>query len=81
MTTRQPSNLTFPRDIAFPRHYLRIGSLDTPSTMSSGVQPSEPMPFQWSCHVETESGLFDQFGFLDTRGLDPRRELVETLPN
>ncbi len=79
MTTRKPSNPTFRRDIAFPRHYLRIGILDTPLPMSSGVQPSEPMPFQWSCHVETESGLFDQFGFLDTRGLDPRRELVETL--
>jgi hypothetical protein len=79
MTTRQLSNPTFPRAIAFPRHYLRIGILDTPPTMSSGVQPSEPMPYQWSCHVETESGLFEQYGFLDTRGLDPRRELVETL--
>jgi hypothetical protein len=79
MTSRKPSNPAFPRDIAFPRHYLRIGILDTPLPMSSGVQPSEPMPYQWSCHVETESGLIDQFGFLDTRGLDPRRELVETL--
>ncbi|RKT46666.1 DUF2779 domain-containing protein [Thiocapsa rosea] len=79
MTTRQPSNPTFPRDIAFPRHYLSIGTLDTPLPVSSGVQPSEPLPYQWSCHVETEQGLIDQFGFLDTRGLDPRREMVETL--
>jgi hypothetical protein len=29
--------------------------------------------------VETGSGLIDQFGFLDTRGCDPRAELLETL--
>jgi hypothetical protein len=37
------------------------------------------MPYQWSCHVETESGQVDQLGFLDIRGLDPRPELVEAL--
>ncbi|MFB1488212.1 MULTISPECIES: DUF2779 domain-containing protein [unclassified Thiocapsa] len=79
MTTRQPSSTSFPHDTAFPRHYLRIGILDTPLPMSTGVQPAEPLPYQWSCHVETESGLIDQFGFLDTRGCDPRPELVETL--
>ncbi|EGV17011.1 DUF2779 domain-containing protein [Thiocapsa marina] len=79
MTTRQPSNPAFPCDIAFPRHYLRIGILDTPLQTSTGVRSSEPLPYQWSCHVQTESGLIDQFGFLDTRGLDPRSELVETL--
>ncbi|CRI67420.1 hypothetical protein THIOKS1580014 [Thiocapsa sp. KS1] len=79
MTTRQPSNPTLARDVAFPRHYLQIGILDTPLPMSTGIQPPEPLPYQWSCHVETESGLIEQFAFLDTRGLDPRPELLETL--
>ena len=79
MTTRQPSKPSFPHDLAFPRHYLRIGILDIPLSTSTGVRHSMPRPYQWSCHVETQSGLIDQFGFLDTRGLDPRSELLETL--
>jgi hypothetical protein len=78
MTARQPSKPALPRDITdFPRHYLRFGMLDLRAP--AGADRSEPLPYQWSCHVETESGQVEEFGFLDTRGLDPRTELVEAL--
>ncbi|NCC28772.1 MAG: DUF2779 domain-containing protein [Gammaproteobacteria bacterium] len=79
MTARQPSKPALPRDTAFPRHFLRIGVLDLPTTATAGSHHAEPMPYQWSCQIETESGQVDQFGFLDTRGRDPRAELLETL--
>lgn len=79
MTARQPPKTARPRDTAFPRHYLRFGILEVPPPAMAGSRHFEPIPYQWSCHVETESGLVDQFGFLDTRGLDPRPELVDAL--
>ena len=79
MTVRQPPKPASLRDTAFPRHYLRIGFLDVATPAPAGSPHTELMPYQWNCHVESESGLTEQFGFLDTRGLDPRSELLETL--
>lgn len=79
MTVRQPPKPALPRDTAFPRHYLRIGVLEVATPAPAGSPRPEPMPYQWTCHVESASGLTEQFGFLDTRGLDPRPELVEAL--
>lgn len=79
MTASHPSKPSLLRHIAFPRHYLWFGILDGSPPVPTGSRPSESMPYQWSCHIETASGRVDQLGFLDTAGRDPRPRLVETL--
>ena len=44
-----------------------------------GVRPYEQIPFQWSCHVETSSGIFEHFEFLDTSGADPSLACIDKL--
>jgi hypothetical protein len=79
MTARPLSAGSLARDIAFPRCCLHVAILDVTLPLPPWSRPEETLAYQWSCHVQTRSGLVDQYGFLDTRGLDPARELIETL--
>jgi hypothetical protein len=79
MTARPLSAGSHAPDIAFPRCSLYVATLDVTLPLPPWSRAEEPLAYQWSCCVETRSGLVDQYGFVDTRGLDPERELIETL--
>jgi hypothetical protein len=45
----------------------------------AGVRPYEQVPFQWSCHVEHETGEFAHHEFLDLSGDDPSLPCIKAL--
>ena len=45
----------------------------------AGTRPWEPLPFQWSCHVEPTAGALEHREFIDTSGDAPMRAFAETV--
>jgi hypothetical protein len=44
-----------------------------------GTRPYEQLPFQWSCHIETEGGALAHKEFIDAGGGPPMRTFAESL--
>jgi hypothetical protein len=65
--------------LPWPRYYLDFEGIDLPVPQWAGVRPYEQVPFQWSCHVEHESGVFEHREFLDLSGDDPSVPCIEAL--
>jgi hypothetical protein len=69
----------FARQLAYPRFYLDFETVAPPIPFWAGTRPYQPLPFQWSCHVERASGELEHAEFLDLSGAPPMRNLAEAL--
>jgi hypothetical protein len=65
--------------LPWPRYYLDFEGIDLPVPRWAGVRPYEQVPFQWSCHIEHESGAFEHREFLDLSGEDPSLPCIAAL--
>lgn len=58
-------------ELPYPRYFFDFEAIDLPVPRWAGVRPYEHIPFQWSCHLERNSGTFEHAEFLDLSGDDP----------
>ncbi len=67
-------------DLPYPRYYLDFETINLAVPRWALTSPySTQVPFQWSCHIESEPGQLQHAMFLDVSGDDPRRACAETL--
>jgi hypothetical protein len=66
-------------DWAFPRYFLDFETVGPAIPLWAGTRPYQPIPFQFSCHVQASDGALAHHGFLDLGGGDPRRGCAEAL--
>ena len=67
------------RSLPFPRYYLDFETLAPAVPIFAGTRPFEALPFQWSCHIETNAGQLAHAEFLDLGAAPPMRRLAESL--
>ncbi len=67
------------RNRSYPRYYLDFETISFVIPEWPGTRPYQPLPFQWSCHVEKENGELLHDEFLDTSGEPPMRALARRL--
>ena len=67
------------RQLPYPRYYLDFETIAPAIPLWPGIRPYQSLPFQWSCHIESEGGELEHVGFLDTTGQPPMRPLAEKL--
>jgi hypothetical protein len=65
--------------LPWPRYYLDFEGIDLPVPHWVGVRPYEQVPFQWSLHIEHETGEFEHREFLDLSGDDPSLPCIAAL--
>jgi hypothetical protein len=65
--------------LAFPRYYLDFETIGPAVPIFAGTRPFEPLPFQWSCHIERSLGEIEHAEFLDLGAILPTRALAENL--
>ena len=66
-------------DLGWPRHYLDFETVMFAVPIWTGTRPYQPLPFQWSCHIESADGKVIHREFLDTSGEPPMRACAESL--
>ena len=64
------------RGLPYPRYYLAFATVAPAEPLWTGTSPYQPLPFQWSCHIENEEGNARHAGFLDPSGEAPMASLV-----
>ena len=67
------------RSLPFPRFYFDFETIQFAVPIWPGTRPYEQLPFQWSCHIEDESGKLRHEELLDTSGKAPMRAVAERL--
>lgn len=65
--------------IAYPRHYLDFETISSAVPRWVGTRPYQPVPFQFSCHVEQSDGSIVHEEFLDISGDAPMAGFVSAL--
>ncbi len=63
----------------FPRYFLDFETIAFAIPQWIGTRPYQQIPFQFSCHIQDESGELSHFDFLSTENIDPRKACVEAL--
>jgi hypothetical protein len=63
----------------YPRYYLDFETIAFAVPRWAGTRPYQPIPFQWSCHIEHADGRLEHKWFLDTSGEDPTSEVADRL--
>jgi hypothetical protein len=64
----------------YPRYYLDFETIALAVPRWANTSPYRTqVPFQWSCHMEDETGTLIHEMFLDVSGNDPRRTCAESL--
>ena len=58
---------------AYPRTWLDFETIAFPVPRWRGTRPYQPMPFQFSAHIEQSNGDIEHQEFLRLDGTDPRR--------
>ena len=53
------------RDIGYPRYFLDFETINPAVPLWPGIRPYQPLPFQWSCHIEQSPGKVEHVEFLD----------------
>lgn len=66
-----PGSDTVLKALPYPRYFFDFEAIDLPVPRWKGVRPYEHIPFQWSCHIEQQPGVFEHAEFLDLTGNDP----------
>lgn len=67
------------RAYPYPRFYLDFETVMFAVPIWAGTRPYETLPFQWSCHIETESGALTHKEFIGVSGQPPMRDFAESL--
>ena len=75
----EPGSATPFDALPYPRYYFDFEGIDLPVPRWIGVRPYEQIPFQWSCHIERSTGIFEHFEFLDLSGDDPSIPCIERM--
>lgn len=65
--------------LPFPRYYIDFETINPAVPIWSGTRPYMQVPFQWSCHIETEQGAMSHCAYLSDGLSDPRRPFAESL--
>jgi hypothetical protein len=65
--------------LPYPRFYFDFEGIDFPVPRWAGFRPYEHAPFQWSCHIERQAGVFEHAEFLDLSGNDPSVPCIEAM--
>lgn len=65
-----PGARAFAKELAWPRFYLDFETVGPAIPQWAGTRPYQTLPFQWSCHIERETGSLEHREFLE---LDPDR--------
>ncbi|WP_157803899.1 DUF2779 domain-containing protein [Acidovorax sp. 69] len=66
--------------LPYPRYYLDFETIKLAVPRWANTSPHRTqVPFQWSCHIEEESGELRHAMFLDVTGNDPRRQFAQSL--
>lgn len=65
--------------LPYPRYFLDFETIQFAVPVWAGTRPYEQLPFQWSCHVQSQAGAIEHREFLDTAGLAPMRQFAESL--
>lgn len=64
----------------YPRYYLDFETIGYVIPIWNGTSPYQPLPYQWSCHVETSaSSELEHLEYLDVSGNPPMRGFAESL--
>src|SRR5207248_487219 len=66
-------------ELGLPRYYLDFETIQFAVPIWAGTSPYEQLPFQWSCHLQTEDGALVHREFLDVSGDAPMRAFAESL--
>jgi len=66
------------RQLDWPRYYIDFETLNPAIPIWAGTRPYQQVPFQWSCHIETQDGLHHADFLADGRD-DPRRGFIDSL--
>ncbi|AER57026.1 hypothetical protein DSC_11910 [Pseudoxanthomonas spadix BD-a59] len=66
-------------DIPYPRAYLDFESIAFVVPRWLGTRPFQQLPFQFSCHMELQPGVFAHQEFLDVSGNSCLQAFVEAL--
>ncbi len=64
---------------SYPRYYFDFETISFAVPKWAGTRPYEQLPFQWSCHIESESGEVRHEGFLGSGFEAPMRACAEKL--
>lgn len=67
------------QNLPYPRYYFDFETIDLAIPQWQGVRPYEQIPFQWSCHIEREAGVFEHAEFIDFTGQDPSLGCIHRL--
>jgi predicted RecB family nuclease len=65
--------------LGFPRYFLDFETIAFAIPIWAGTRPYEPLPFQWSCHIDDGRGPLRHAEFLDVSGTPPMRAAAESL--
>jgi hypothetical protein len=65
--------------LGWPRYFLDFETVSFPVPVWAGTRPYQALPFQWSCHVQRESGELRHREWLAEGDGPPMREFAETV--
>jgi len=65
--------------LPYPQFYLDFETINFAIPRWAGTRPHQQLPFQWSCHIDRQSGELEHREFLDTRGNAPMRAFAANL--
>ena len=63
----------------YPGYYLDFETVAFAVPRWPGTRPYQPLPFQWSCHIEHANGKIEHKWFLDTSGEAPMKAAAYSL--
>lgn len=67
------------RSVSFPVHHLDVETVMLALPRFPSTRPYQPIPVQWSNHIELESGEVSHQEFLHGEASDPRKRWAEAL--
>ena len=74
-----PQLLSQLRNVSYPVHHLDFETLMPGIPLYAGTRPYQPLPVQWSNHIESKDHTLRHDAFLSRTQHDPREEFVVTL--
>ncbi len=67
------------RSVKYPVHHVDVETVMLARPRFPETRPYQPIPVQWSNHIEVESGEVSHQDFLHTEASEPRRRWAEAL--
>jgi hypothetical protein len=65
--------------LPYPRYYLDFETISIAVPVWAGTRPYMQVPFQWSCHIETNQRVITHCAFLADGQCDPRQSFADSL--